>query len=69
MRPYIPQAARDKVLEVLDSGYLTEGPVTRDLESAVAAFTGAGRALAVTNCTVGLELALRALDAGPGAKV
>ncbi len=69
MKPYVDENIREKVNEVLESGYLTEGPVTRAFEKAVADFTGAGHALAVCNCTVGLEMALRALGVGPGDEV
>jgi dTDP-4-amino-4,6-dideoxygalactose transaminase len=69
IRPYITQAAKEKVLSVLDSGYLTEGLVTRELEKSVADFVGAKHALAVSSCTTGLEMALRALEVGPGDEV
>ncbi len=58
-----------KVCEVLDSGYLTEGPVTEEFTERIRAYVGSQYALAVSNCTVGLELALRALDIGPGDEV
>lgn len=67
--PYIPPTALAYVAEVLQSGYVTEGPFTRRLEAAVAAYSGARHAIAVTSCTTGLELALRALGAGPGDEV
>ena len=34
-KPYISQEVKDEVLEVLDSGYLTEGSVTKQFEEAV----------------------------------
>jgi dTDP-4-amino-4,6-dideoxygalactose transaminase len=69
IKPVITQALKDRVCAVLDSGYLTEGPVTREFERRVADYTGARHALAVTSCTTGLELALRALGIGPGDEV
>ncbi len=69
MKPWITDALKQRVIDVLDSGYLTEGPVTREFERAVAAFTGARHVLATTSCTTGLELALRCLDIGPGDEV
>ena len=69
IRPYITDAVKKAVLDVLDSGYLTEGPVTKKLEAAVAAYTKTPYAIAVTSCTTGLELALRALEIGPGHEV
>ena len=69
IKPYIPQEIKDKVCEVLDSGYLTEGPVTKEFENAVRQYIGCRHAIAVTSCTTGLEMALRALGIGPGNEV
>ncbi|MBW2094975.1 MAG: DegT/DnrJ/EryC1/StrS family aminotransferase [Deltaproteobacteria bacterium] len=68
-RPYMNEAIKKKVCEVLESGYLTEGPVTKAFENALRDFVGCAHAIAVTSCTVGLELALRALNVGPGDEV
>jgi dTDP-4-amino-4,6-dideoxygalactose transaminase len=65
----VTDEVRVKVLEVLDSGYLTEGPVTRELESAFRAYVGCHHAIAVTSCTTGLEIALRCLGIGRGDEV
>ncbi len=69
IKPYITQELKDKVCKVLDGGFLTEGPVTREFEEAVKNYLGCEYALAVTSCTTGLELALRALGVGPGDEV
>ena len=69
IRPYITNEVKEKVLGVLDSGYLTEGPVTKELESAFRVYTGSRHALAVTSCTTGLEIALRCLGIGRGDEV
>jgi perosamine synthetase len=69
IRPYLTDEVRAKVLEVLDSGHWTEGPVTRELEAAFRTYTGAAHALAVTSCTTGLEMALRCLGIGGGDEV
>jgi dTDP-4-amino-4,6-dideoxygalactose transaminase len=68
-RPYITQEVKDKVCEVLDSGYLTEGNVTREFEDSVRDYIGCEHAIAVTSCTTGLEVALRALGVGVGDEV
>jgi perosamine synthetase len=68
-RPFITDEVRTKVLEVLDSGYLTEGPVTHELETAFRDYIGCCHAVAVTSCTTGLEMALRCLGIGPGDEV
>lgn len=69
MKPYITEEVKRKVNEVLDSGMLTEGNVTRELEAQFQAYVGCNRVLAVTSCTTGLEMALRALGVGPGDEV
>jgi len=69
IKPYITEEVKAKVCEVLESGYLTEGPITRELEEAIEDYTGCKYALAVCNCTVGLETALRAIGVAPGDEV
>lgn len=69
IKPYITSRIKQRVLDVLDSGYLTEGPVTKEFEKVFAEYVNSKHALAVTSCTTGLELALRALNIGPGDEV
>ncbi|MCK4487770.1 MAG: NAD-dependent epimerase/dehydratase family protein, partial [Desulfobacterales bacterium] len=51
IKPYITQEVKDKVCDVLDSGYLTEGDVTRELEQAFRNYAGCEYAIAATSCT------------------
>jgi dTDP-4-amino-4,6-dideoxygalactose transaminase len=60
---------RRAVMEVLDSGWLSMGPVTARFEDDLAAFLGTEHALAVTNGTAALHLAAAALGLGPGDEV
>lgn len=69
IKPYITEQMKADVCAVLDSGYLTEGPVTQELEKIIRDYVGSRYALAVCNCTVGLETALRAMGIGPGDEV
>ncbi|MEQ8578084.1 MAG: DegT/DnrJ/EryC1/StrS aminotransferase family protein [Balneola sp.] len=69
IKPFITQEIKDSVIEVLDSGYLTEGPVTREFEQALKNYLGCKHLVAVTSATTGLDTALRALDIGPGDEV
>lgn len=69
MKPYITDEVKRKVNEVLDSGMLTEGAVTRELEGQFREYIGCRHALAVTSATTGLEMALRVLGVGPGDEV
>lgn len=59
----------DYVREVLESGWLTTGKVTRQLEESFGAAVGARHACAVNSCTAALHLALDAVGVGPGDKV
>jgi perosamine synthetase len=54
------------VRQVLESGYLVQGRNVAAFEKAVAQYLGAPEAVAVSNCTAALHLALLALDVGPG---
>lgn len=64
IKPFINQEVKDSVLQVLDSGMLTEGSVTREFESVFKHYIGCEHAIAVTSCTTGLEIALRAIGIG-----
>ena len=69
IKPFINEEIKKRVMDVLDSGYLTEGVVTHEFERVFAEYINAKHAIAVTSCTTGLELALRALGIGPGDEV
>ena len=56
----------DKVLEVLTSDFLTQGPTIKLFEQSIANKTGVNHAVAVSNATAALHLACLALDLGPG---
>lgn len=56
-------------LEVLRGRWLTMGERTARFENEFSAFVGAEHAVAVSNCTVGLHLALVVLGIGPGDEV
>ena len=69
IKPFIPNDTLNRIGDVLKSGYLTEGPVTKELESLCKDYLGVSHVFAVCNCTVGLEAALRAVGIGPGDEV
>ena len=69
IKPFITSQIKERVIQVLDSGYLTEGPVTQEFEESFKSYAGSEFAIAVCNCTVGLEMALRALGIGAGDEV
>ncbi len=65
-RQWIDADDERAVLSTLRSDFLTQGPATARFESDLAAFVGSRFAVAVSNATAGLHLALAALDLGPG---
>lgn len=57
------------VVDVLQSDFLTQGPVVPAFEDAVAACCGARHAVAVNSATSALHIACKALGVGPGDRV
>ena len=63
-RPAIGDTERvlDRIRESLEKRWLTnDGPFVKEFEQRICDFTGASHTVAVTNATVGLQLAIRAL--------
>ncbi len=73
MIPYgrqdITQADIDAVVDVLESDFLTQGPMVPRFEAAVAGYCGAQHALATNSATSALHIACLALGLGPGDRV
>ncbi|MBW1612530.1 MAG: DegT/DnrJ/EryC1/StrS family aminotransferase [Deltaproteobacteria bacterium] len=69
IKPFITDDIKAAVIEVLESGYLTEGPVTHELEENIKNYIGCKHVIAFSSCTTGLETALRCLGIGPGDEV
>jgi dTDP-4-amino-4,6-dideoxygalactose transaminase len=59
----------DKVLEVIRSGIVAQGPVVAELEQGFADIVGSEHAVAVNNGTTALVAALQVLDLQPGDEV
>lgn len=68
-KPYVTQAEKDAVLEVLDSGMLAQGPRVAEFEKKFAEVCGAPHAVATSSGTTGLHLALLANGIGEGDEV
>jgi len=68
-RPDLGAEEEVAVIETLRSGWLTTGPRTVAFESAFSRFNGSRNAVAVSSCTAGLHLLLRAFGVGPGDEV
>ena len=68
-RPSITDLERQAVLDVLDSGWLTTGPRTKEFEARFAESVGTRHAVALNSATAALHLALEGLGVGPGDEV
>ena len=68
-RPYLRGDEGDAVAQVIASGWVSQGPRVREFETAFAERVGAADAVAVSNCTTALQLALHVSGVGPGDEV
>ena len=68
-KPYLGEAEKQAVMEVLDSGMLAQGPRTAKFEERFAQVCGVKHAIATTSGTTALHVALLAHDIGPGDEV
>ena len=68
-RPYFDSEEIEELREVLDSGWVSQGPKTKEFEDAVAKYVGTKYAIAVTNCTAALHLSLLAIGIKKGDEV
>jgi dTDP-4-amino-4,6-dideoxygalactose transaminase len=69
MKPWLGPEETTALAEVLESGWLAQGPRVAAFEEKFAARVGADHAVAVSSCTTGLHLALLVAGVGPGDEV
>jgi perosamine synthetase len=67
--PHFSNREIDRLQDCLASGYINDGPLTREFERRVAALVGTDYAVAVTSGTAAIALALMAAGIGPGMEV
>ncbi|MCO5090661.1 DegT/DnrJ/EryC1/StrS aminotransferase family protein [Bosea sp. (in: a-proteobacteria)] len=67
--PSFDESEIEMVRAVLDSNWVTQGPMTEKFEALIAANQKSRYALACTSCTAALHLATMALGLGPGDEV
>lgn len=68
-RPELGEPEWQAVREVIESGWITQGPKVAEFERAVAEYCGAAHAVAVSSCTTALHLSLVCSGIGPGDEV
>jgi len=57
-KPYIDEKEAQKAYDTILTGWITQGPMVKAFEDKFAAYTGAAHAVAVSNCTTALHLAM-----------
>jgi dTDP-4-amino-4,6-dideoxygalactose transaminase len=69
IEPMVGDEELSLVKEVLESGYMTEGPKAREFESGFAELVGAKHAITTTSCSTALQICIDAYGVGPGDEV
>lgn len=67
--PDITEAEIENVIQVLKSGWITTGPVTKKFENEIAQYCGTSKAVCLNSATAALEMTLRMLGIGEGDEV
>lgn len=68
-KPYFDEKEPEAAKKVVESGWIIQGPKTEEFEKQVAIYTGSKFAVATSNCTTALHLALLAANIKPGDEV
>ena len=67
--PYIDNWEIESVIKVMESGWITRGPVCEEFEKRLSEYTGSPYCLVLNSATAGLFLALKAMGIGEGDEV
>jgi dTDP-4-amino-4,6-dideoxygalactose transaminase len=65
-RPWLGEEEIQALADTVNSGWIMQGPRVEAFEAAFAGYVGVERARAVSSCTTGLHLALKAVGVRPG---
>ena len=68
-KPYLTEEDAQAAYDTILTGWITQGPKVQEFEEKFAAYTGAHYAVAVSNCTTALHLAMIVAGVGPGDEV
>lgn len=68
-KPYFDKKEEKAVINVLRSGWVTQGPKVEEFENSISKYTGAKYTTVVSSATAGLFLSLYSLRVGPGDEV
>jgi dTDP-4-amino-4,6-dideoxygalactose transaminase len=68
-RVELDNSIKAELADLIDSGWLVQGPKVKKLEDMWCNFTGAKHSIAVTSCTTAMHASLTALDIGIGDEV
>src|SRR3954454_17487796 len=68
-KPYLTKKEAKAAYDTILTGWITQGPRIAEFEQKFATYTGAKYAVAVSNCTTALHLAMIVGGIGPGDEV
>jgi dTDP-4-amino-4,6-dideoxygalactose transaminase len=68
-KPYLTEEEAQAAYDTILTGWITQGPKVQEFEEKFAAYTGAQYAVAVSNCTTALHLAMIVAGIGQGDEV
>jgi perosamine synthetase len=68
-KPYLTKKEAKAAYDTILTGWITQGPRVAEFEEKFAEYTGAKYAVAVSNCTTALHLAMIVAGVGPGDEV
>ncbi|MFA4920482.1 MAG: DegT/DnrJ/EryC1/StrS family aminotransferase [Thermodesulfovibrionales bacterium] len=68
-KPYLGEEEKQVVSQVIESGWVSQGPKVAEFEERFAEYVGARYAVATTSCTTALHAAIAVSGLGPGDEV